>query len=150
MSLTTWKPMTDLLRIHDEMNRIVEDFFGRRPLYRPAEGSDWDWVPAVDVSETGDQFEVRVEIPGVSEKDISLSVTDNVLTLKGEKKRESKEKNGNYHRVERSYGRFQRSFTLPRNLQTEKTNATFKNGVLTISIPKAEEIKPKEVPILTE
>jgi HSP20 family protein len=150
MNLTPWKPMNELLRIHDEMDGVFEDFFGKRSLLRPAEGGDWEWMPAVDITETDDYLEVRADIPGVTEKEMTLSVTDNVLTLRGAKKRESEEKGENYHRVERSYGRFQRSFTLPKNLQTDKTAATFKNGVLTVSIPKVEEIKPKAVPILTE
>jgi HSP20 family protein len=141
MALTTWKPMSDLFDIHNEMSRVFDDFFGRTPR----RGSGGEWVPAVDISETPEEIFLRAEIPGASEKDVNVSVTDNVLTLKGEKRQESAAKGENYHRVERTYGAFQRSFSLPRNLKTENTTATFKNGVLTVCIPKAEEVKPKEI-----
>jgi HSP20 family protein len=148
MALTLWKPMNDLWNIHDETDKVFEDFFGKWPT--SLRGRNGGCVPVVDISETDNQFAVRAEIPGVTEKDVNVSITDNVLTLKGEKKRETEEKRKNYHRVERSYGSFQRSFTLPKNLQTEKTTATFKNGILTVSIPKSEAVKPKEVQISVE
>lgn len=147
MALTTWKPMSDLFVIHNEMNRVFDGFFG--PGGERRRENNGDWAPAVDISETADGVAIRAEIPGVSEKDAHVSVTNNVLTLTGEKKQESSDTGENYHRVERSYGNFQRSFTLPRNLQTENTTAAFKNGVLTISIPKIEEVKPKEIKIST-
>ena len=139
--------MSDLFVIHNEMNRVFDGFFG--PGGERRRENNGDWAPAVDISETADGVAIRAEIPGVSERDAHVSVTNNVLTLTGEKKQESSDTGENYHRVERSYGNFQRSFTLPRNLQTENTTAAFKNGVLTISIPKIEEVKPKEIKIST-
>lgn len=150
MSLTLRRPKRHLFDIYDGMDRIFDDFFGRWPAFLRAESRDWDWRPPVDISETDDNVEIRAEIPGLSEKDVSVSVTDNVLTLKGEKKHESEVNEENYHRVERAYGHFHRSFTLPANLQTDNAKATFKDGVLTLSIPKAEEVKPKEIKISVE
>ncbi|MYE89174.1 Hsp20/alpha crystallin family protein, partial [Candidatus Poribacteria bacterium] len=100
--------------------------------------------------EADEHVEIRAEIPGLSEKDVQVSVTDDVLTLKGEKTQESEDKDQKYHRVERSYGRFQRSFTLPANLDPEDIKAKFTNGVLTVSIPKVKEVEPKEVQISVE
>lgn len=144
-SLTTWKPVRDLFDIRNDMSRVFDDLF--RPVrYRPRNGS-WDWLPAVDILEADDRVEIRAEVPGLSEKEVQVSVTDSVLTLKGEKTHEKQEKENKYHRVERNYGRFQRSFTLPANLNAEAIKATFKNGILTLSVPKMEQAKPKEIPI---
>jgi HSP20 family protein len=137
--------MRDLFDVHREMSRIFDDFF-KPAVYREEDGV-WDWTPAVDVTELEDRYELHAEVPGISEKDVHVSVTDNVLTLRGEKKHEKEEKNSRYHRVERSYGGFQRSFTLPSNLKADEIKATFKNGILTIAIPKSEKVKPKEIPI---
>ena len=147
-SLATWKPMRSLFDIQSEMNYVFGNVFGGT-LHR-AETRPRDWAPAVDISEVGDNVEVRAEIPGVSEEDVHVSVTDHVLTLRGEKKQDSSEERGSYYRVERDYGSFQRTFALPKDFQTENITATFKNGVLTVSIPKAEEAKPKEIEIITE
>jgi len=147
-SLMTWKPMRDLFDIHGEMNRVFDDFF--KPTRYREDGSAWDWMPAVDVAELDDRYEIRAEVPGLSEKDVHVSVTDNVLTLKGEKKHQHEEKSQKYHRVERSYGSFERSFTLPSTLKVEDIKATFKNGILTVHVPKSEAVKPKEIQISTE
>ena len=143
MPLTTWKPVTSLFDIHTDMSRFFDDFWARPRR----DNGNGEWVPAIDVSETESGLIVRAEIPGVSENDVHVSVADNTLTLKGEKKQTSEKEGENYHRVERRFGGFQRAFTLPNNLQTEKTSAAFKNGVLTVSIPKAEAVRPKEIEI---
>jgi HSP20 family protein len=151
--LTKWEPFGgirrrgdifgDLNRMQAEMNRFCDDFFGehRRGL---AEGA---WLPAVDVSETESQLTVRAELPGMSQDDIEINLQENVLTLKGEKKQETKEEKENFHRVERSYGSFSRSFTLPSGVKAADINATFKDGVLEITLPKVEEAKPKKIAI---
>jgi HSP20 family protein len=128
------------------MNRLFDEFFGER-RQELAEGT---WLPAVDVSETGEEIVVRAELPGLGKDDIELNIQDNVLTLKGEKKQEKKEENENYHRVERSYGSFSRSFTLPAGVDPESVQATFKDGVLVIALPKVEEAKQKKIEIGTE
>ena len=146
-SLST-RPIQDLFSIHNEMNRLFDNWY--RPARYRAEGENLDWMPVVDILEANEHVEIRAEIPGLSEKDVQVSVTDDVLTLKGEKTQKSEENDQKYHRVERSYGRFQRSFTLPANLNPEDIKAKFTNGVLTVSIPKAKEVQPKEVQISVE
>ena len=143
--LTTRRPMRNLFGLHNEMGRIFGDLFASQEGETDAEESYW--MPTVDVSETENDFEIRAELPGVSESDVNVSVTDNRLTVKGEKRQETETDGKNYHRVERRYGSFQRSFTLPRNVETSNIKAGFQDGVLTLTIPKAEEAKPTEIPI---
>jgi HSP20 family protein len=147
MAITRWRPFRDMVSIQDEMNRLFDDFFGR-PLARP----EWEgtWSPSVDVSETKDNVIVNAEIPGMSKEDVKVTVQDNILTLSGEKKQEKEEKNGSYHRIERSYGSFRRSFTLPTFVQADKVKAAYKDGILKITLPKTEEVKSKEIPISIE
>ncbi len=142
------RPIQDLFSIHNDMNRLF-DHWSRPARYR-AEGENLDWMPVVDILEANGHVEIRAEMPGLSEQDVQVSVTDDVLTLKGEKTQKNEQDDQKYHRVERSYGRFQRSFTLPANLNPESIKAKFTNGVLTVSIPKAEEVQPKEIQISVE
>ena len=135
----------DLSGIQQEMNRLFDEFFGER-RQELAEGT---WLPSVDVSETGEEIVVRAELPGLSKDDVELNLQDNVLTLKGEKKQENKEEKEDYHRVERSYGSFSRSFTLPAGVDPENVQASFKDGVLVIALPKVEEAKQKKIEIAT-
>ena len=114
------------------------------------QGRDSNWAPPVDVVDADDHVEFRAEVPGLSEDDVHVSVTENVLTIKGEKKSESEDKDSGYHLVERSYGQFQRSFSLPRNLRTDDIDASFTRGVLTISVPKTKKEEAKEIPIRTD
>lgn len=140
----------NLSSIYNRMDRIFDDFFGGRSVFLRPETGDWDWSPAVDISETDNHVEIRAEVPGLSKEDVSIALTENILTLKGEKKQESDVKDETVHRVERAYGRFHRAFTLPKSLQTEEAKATFKDGVLTLFIPKVEQHKPKEIQISVE
>jgi HSP20 family protein len=150
--LARWEPFGNLRKrdifneltdMQQEMNRLFDEFFGDRRT-EVAEGR---WLPSVDVSETETAMVVRAELPGMTHEDIQLNLQDNVLILKGEKKQEKKEEKENYHRVERSYGSFTRSFTLPVGVKPEEVKATFKDGVLEISMPKTEEAKPKKIAI---
>jgi len=111
---------------------------------------DTPWMPMADICETENGFEIYAELPGVSENDVNISVTDNLLTIKGEKQQEAETEGKNYHRVERRYGSFQRSFTLPRHVETSGIKAKFAEGVLTLEIPKAEVAKPTEIPITVD
>ena len=149
MSLIRWRPTHDLVGIREEMNRLFDSFFSELPERRRGllEG---EWAPSVDVAETGDEIVVTVELPGVQQDDVDITVADDILTLKGEKKEEKEIKKENYHRVERSYGSFQRSISLPTGVQSEKAKAKYKDGVLQITIPKAEEAKPKQIKINVE
>lgn len=145
MAIVRWRPFRDVVSIQDEMNRLFDDFFGR-----PVARTDWTegvWNPSVDVSEDKDNVILRAEMPGMTKEDVRISIQDGVLTLRGEKKQEKEEKDKNYHRIERSYGSFCRSFQLPTSVKSDKVKATYKDGVLSITLPKTEEVKPKEIPI---
>jgi HSP20 family protein len=107
------------------------------------------WAPAVDIFENGDDLVIRAEIPGVEKDDVDISVRNNSLTLRGERKREQEINDDNAYRLERSYGNFVRSFTLPRTVDSSRISAKYSNGVLDIILPKAEEAKPKRIEIAT-
>jgi len=145
MTVVRWRPMRDLFHFRDEMDRLFDEYMERFPARR--EIGERMWSPDVDVHETGNDVVVEAEIPGLDQKDITVSIKDNVLTLKGEKKQEKAIKEANYHRVERSYGSFARSFTLPTGVVADKASATYDNGVLRITLPKSEEVKPKEIAV---
>lgn len=142
MTLVRWRPFKDVVSIQDEMNRLFDGFFSRVPSR-----FDSDWSPNVDVSETKDDIVVKAEVPGLGKEDIKITLQDNVLTLKGEKKQEKEEKDTNFYGMERSYGSFTRSFNLPTLVLADKIKASYKDGVLNITLPKAEEVKPKQIPI---
>jgi HSP20 family protein len=133
------------------MNRFLEDAFTdafRDITSRDAEVlGDSAWVPAVDVKETDDALLFHAELPGLNKDDVNLSVENNILTLSGERKLKEDEKREGYHRRERFFGQFSRAFTLPRNVDTTKTEARFADGVLTITMPKIAEARPKQIAI---
>lgn len=143
--LTTRRPIGNLFNLHNEMGRIFGDLLDSNDVDTNSESSSW--MPTVDISETENSFEIHAELPGVLEDDVNVSVTDNLLTIKGEKRQEEKSEEKNIHRIERRYGTFQRSFTLPRQVNTADIKAGFKDGILTLYIPKVEEAKPTEIPI---
>ena len=149
MSLIRWRPTHDLMNIRDEMSRLFDNFFAGLPE-RGKELLGGEWSPSVDVSETDEEVVVTAELPGVKQDEVDITITDDVLTLKGEKKEEKEVKEKNYHRVERTYGSFQRSIGLPTGVEAGKAKATYKDGVLCITIPKAEEAKPKQIKIDVE
>lgn len=154
--LTHWEPFgsirrrgnlfNDLNSIQQEMNHLFDEFFGERH----PELAEGNWIPVVDVSESDTNLLVRAELPGMTEEDIELNLQDNVLTLKGEKKQELDKQKENFHRVERSYGSFSRSFTLPSMVKLDQVTATFKEGILEISLPKSEEAKAKKIEIASQ
>lgn len=129
------------------MDRLWDSFFERRPA-RVEEAVEW--LPTLDVSETKNDYVIKAELPGIDPKDIDISLTNDLLTIKGEKKQEKEEKEENYHLIERSYGSFTRSIRLPGQVQSNKINASFKNGVLKVTLPKTEEAKKKEIKIKVE
>lgn len=130
--------------LRDEMDRLFDDFFGMTPA-RTERGAVWS--PAVNVREDEDNFYIEAELPGISREDIELEVEQNSLRIKGERKFEKQEEGENYHFVERSYGSFYRSFTLPGNVDADGIGAEYKDGVLHVTVPKQEEVKPKKVEI---
>jgi HSP20 family protein len=129
------------------MDRLWDDYFG--PGRRGLQPLEAEFAPAIDVKETAEQVVVKAEVPGIDAKDISISVTGDVLTIKGEKKSEREEKDENYHLLERSYGSFCRSLPLPAAADLEKIEAKYDKGVLTVTCPKKEEVKPKAIEIKT-
>jgi HSP20 family protein len=142
------QPGREVSRLRREMDRLFEDFFAPQAGWgwQPWEG---EWTPAVDVSETPEQVTVKAELPGLDPKEIDISLTGNILTLKGEKKSAREEKKENYHVVERSYGSFSRSLALPAAVNADKIEARFDQGVLTVTCPKKEPVKPKAIEIKT-
>lgn len=150
MSLIRWNPTrevsawpSEMLSIQREMNRLFDSFFRNDDV-----GAGLAmWTPAVDVIERDAEYEVRMELPGVRKEDVKITIENNVLTIRGEKKQESNEEEKGYRRVERSYGAFQRSFTLPTTVRSEKIDAAVADGVLTVRLPKAEEARPKEIEV---
>ncbi len=153
MSLTRWNQSHELDRwpsdffgIQREINRVFDNFF-RGGAQADENFMTSYWTPAVDIAEQENEYVVKMELPGVNKEDVKISLESNILTIKGEKKQEKEEKNRNVHRLERSYGSFQRSFTLPTTVKSDKIEATFKDGVLSISLPKAEEARPKQIEV---
>jgi len=153
MSLTRWNPArelatwpSDIFSMQRDINRLFDNFF--RGDRTPEESTSLSlWTPAVDIEEREDAYSVKVELPGVSKEDVKITLESNTLTIRGDKKQEKEEKGKNYHRVERSYGSFQRSFALPSTVKAEKIDASYKDGILEITLPKAEEAKPKQIEV---
>ncbi len=143
MTVSRWNPFQELFALQNEMNRLFEDTL-KTPSRRPRPDA---WVPPVDIYETADNFEIMVELPGVKKEDLTLEVKENTLTLRGERRQAKDAKEEGVHRVERVYGSFLRSFTLPSNIRTDDVKAGFQDGVLTIVLPKAEEAKPRQIRI---
>jgi HSP20 family protein len=131
--------------LRKRMEDIFGDFFGPTPFAMAA--TEAEWSPLVDVHETKDGFQLQVEVPGVKQEDIQVSMVGDTLTLKGERKRETEVKEDNYHRIERSYGTFQRSIVLPAVVDPNRIKATYRDGVLEVQLPKKEEAKPKEIKV---
>jgi HSP20 family protein len=138
------QPLTTFQR---EMNRLWENFFGTMELPWGIAG---EWSPRIDVSETETAVIVKAEVPGLDKDDIEVSVCGDALTIRGEKKDERKESKGNYRLLERRYGTFQRTVSLPTGIDAEKVDAEFKNGVLSITLPKTEETRTKKIEIKKE
>ena len=139
-----WDPFGDLSDIQTEMNRLFDGVFGPS---RPASAPDRVWAPAVDMYETKDELVVTVELPGMSDKDIKLAINGDVLSLRGERVQSQEVKRESAYRGERWYGKFERTLPLPIPVQADKVKATYRDGVLTVTLPKVEEIKPKEIQI---
>ena len=146
--IAPWRPLRELDKMRREMDRLWESVFEGRS-HRKAEDSA-QWLPSLDVAETKNDIVVKVEIPGIDPKEIDISLANDVLTIKGEKKQEREKKEENYHVVERSYGSFTRSLRLPGEVQSDKITASYKNGILKATFPKSEEAKKKEIKIKVE
>lgn len=139
-------PFEDLMALQRRINRLFEDLFPTSE--RELLPTTWTrWTPAVDIYEEPDAILVEADLPGLSKDDITVNLENNVLTIRGERKLEREDKRENYHRIERAYGVFARSFTLPSEVDPDKIDAEFKDGVLRIRMPKKEEAKPKQIKV---
>lgn len=145
MAIVRWEHCRDLMPLSREFDRLFREAFS--PFSTEGELSTRTWAPPVDIYETGDSIVLKAELPGVDPKDVEIRVEDNTLFLKGERKFEKEVKEESYHRVERSYGSFARSFSLPNSIDADKVSAEYKEGVLTLTMPKREEAKPKTIRI---
>jgi HSP20 family protein len=146
MALARWTPMGNLASFQDEMNRMFEQFF-RGGTGEEAGWGVRTWAPPVDIYETDDALVLKAELPGISKDDVSVEIHQNTLSLRGQRKHEAEVKEDRYHRVERAYGTFQRSFVLPTLVDQEHVQATYKDGILELRLPKSEAAKPKRVAI---
>ena len=146
MTLVRWDPFRELEDVSDRLNRMFA-----RPSAPRATGKETmvvaDWTPSVDISETEGEYQIKAEIPDVKKEDVKVTLEDGVLTIQGERKYEKEEKGKKYHRIERSYGSFVRTFSLPDVIDEEKVKAEFKDGVLNLHLPKSEKAKPKAIEV---
>ena len=146
MNLVRWNPVRDMVNFNNGFSSFFDDFF--YPSRETADRDEtWNWQPAVDIYENDDAIVVKAELPGVDKKDISVDLNGDTLTLKGQRSTEKEVKEDKYYRKERVYGSFERHFKLPENINLEKINADFKDGLLKIEIPKPEETKPKQITV---
>ena len=146
MELMKWTPTMDLFNAHSRFNSLWDQFFASGPTSASRE-SLWNWNPAVDVYENDDAIVVKAELPGVDKDKIAVDIQGRTLTLKGERSSENEVKEENYYRKERVHGRFERSFALPADVDPDSVKAQFKDGVLTIEVPKPEDRKPKQITV---
>ncbi|MBX3303287.1 MAG: Hsp20/alpha crystallin family protein [Nitrospira sp.] len=146
MALVRWDPFRELEEVSDRLNRMFA-----RPVTRATNGKETmivaDWTPSVDISETESEYQIKAEIPDVKKEDVKVTLEDGVLTIQGERKYEKEEKGKKYHRIERSYGSFVRTFSLPDVIDDDKVQAEFKDGVLNLHLPKSEKAKPKAIEV---
>jgi len=144
MAIVRWDPFKDLAEVQERVNRVLGEFYGTR-------GQDdvmrrGTWIPPVDIYEgPNHEMVIKAELPDIRREDIDIRVEDNTLTISGEKRVEENVKQEQFHRIERAYGTFTRSFTLPATIDTEKVHAEYKNGVLTVKLPLREEAKPRQI-----
>ena len=147
MSVVRWDPFRELEERSDRLNRV----FARPGAARAADDKGalltFDWAPSVDIAETAEAFEIKAELPDVRKDDVRVTVEDGQLRISGERKQEKEEKGKKFHRVERSYGSFMRSFSLPENVDDSKLSAEYKDGVLNVRLPKTEKAKPRAIAV---
>jgi HSP20 family protein len=140
--IALWEPLRDLVNIRGDFDHLFDSFFGQMPRE-----IDEFWSPVLDVVENNGNIEVRAELPGMKKEDIKVMVRDNILSVSGERKQEKEAKDKTYHRIERSYGKFYRNIQLPAEVEPDKIKAVYKDGVLSITLPKPESMKPKKIDV---
>lgn len=146
MAILKWDPFKDLLTIQERMNRLFDETISKVKIHGEEFGRS-GWTPSVDIYESEDHIVLKAELPGIDKKDIEVEIKDNILLLKGERKVEKNVQEENYHRMERSYGVFQRAFTLPYVVDKDDVKAKYHEGVLEIILVKAQEQKPKHIKV---
>lgn len=142
-NVTRWDPMQEMLSLREAMNQLLEESFVTPTAARRGQG----FVPAMDVSETQEAFVVELVAPGLRAEDLEITLENSVLTVKGEIRQDQSETKRHYHRVERRYGSFTRTLTLPTTVKSDAINATLEHGILRLDIPKAEEVKPRKISV---
>ncbi len=147
MALIRWEPVREIQTMQNEMNRLFNTFFDAPSPGNGGQAVARRWIPAMDVVETDDSFVLRADLPGMSEQDVNIELEDNVLTISGERKAEHERNGEGYYRVERAWGAFSRSLTLPEGVEADAVKASFDTGVLEVRIPKPEQQKPRKVQI---
>jgi HSP20 family protein len=145
MSMVRWNPFHELEDMQTRLNRF---FYGTLPRPSEDEGVFFaDWAPPVDIEETGKEYLIKAELPDIRKEEVKVEMTDGVLTIEGERKREKEENGKKFHKVERSYGRFVRQFVLPKEVEAAKIEAEFKDGMLNVHLPKTAAAKPKAIEV---
>jgi HSP20 family protein len=144
-NLTRWEPMREMVTLRDAMDRLLDDAFTRP--WGLADGRRGLSLPAVDMFQTEDDVVIKLAVPGMKPEDVQISVTGDTLSIKGEVKEETDNKEKAYHIREQRWGAFERTLTLPTAVRSEKAQAEFENGILTVTLPKAEEVKPKTITV---
>jgi HSP20 family protein len=146
MALVRWEPMRELSTLQGEMNRLFNTFFDEDGNGQARQGTR-RWAPAVDLFERDDSLVLKADLPGLAEEDVKIELHDNVLTISGERQADFEEKQNGYYRIERAFGGFSRSLTLPEGVDADKIAASFRNGVLEVRIPKPEQKQPRRIEI---
>jgi HSP20 family protein len=146
MAIVRWEPLRELSSLQNEMNRLFNTAFDA-PAAPGNGGTMRRWVPAMDLLETADHFVLRADLPGMTQDDVKIELEDSTLTVSGERRSEHEDKQEGYYRVERAFGSFSRSLTLPKGIDADAVTASFENGVLEIRVPKPEERKPRRISI---
>ena len=137
-----WEPFRELVTMRDDMDRLFDVFFSPQPHIM-----EDLWRPSIDIEENNGNLMVKAELPGMDKKDIKVVVKDDMLTISGERKRENETKEKTFHRIERSYGQFRRMIRLPAEVDPDKVKATYKDGILNVTLPKPESMKPKHIDV---
>ncbi|KPL15983.1 hypothetical protein AMJ74_00055 [candidate division WOR_3 bacterium SM1_77] len=140
--LAPWQPLRDMVSLRDDFDRLFESFFGTNLIEK--EGF---WSPILDIEENNGNIVVKAELPGMKKEDIKVTVKDNMLSVSGERKQEKETKDKMYHRIERCYGKFNRTVMLPSEVDADKVKAAYKDGILNITLPKPESAKPKQIEV---
>jgi HSP20 family protein len=148
MAIVRWDPVRELVAVQDRLNRFFDDFGRRTDEDVMSRG---DWMPAVDIYQSDtNEVVLKAELPGLRREDIDVNVENNTLTIKGERRQDVEVKKEHFHRVERSYGAFSRSFSLPNTIDSGKVRADYRDGVLTVSLPLREESKPRQIQVAVQ